>query len=166
MKLLSDFIIEKLHPSKFKKQQYTFEPISNPEEFWGYNWILDSTYISTCKALLQYALDNCTLRKREETFINKFIVAIDEYFDKYGYNRIVGDHIKIVGILNGSQNNGYYQRPKCIYDICQYFLKHDSDPKTYEDEDGNLIYDDVNKIIKELDDVTKGKIKNLDWVHE
>lgn len=166
MKLLSDFIIEKLHPSKFKKQNYTFEPISNPEEFWGYNWILDSNYISTCKALLQYALDNCTLRKMEETFINKFIEDIEKYFDKYGYDRISKDHVRIIDILNGSQNNGYYQRPKCIYDICQYFLKNDGEPETFEDEDGNLIFDDVNHIIKSLEDVTKGKIKNLDWVHE
>ncbi len=166
MKLLSDFIFEKLHPSKFKKQEYTFEIVSNPDKYLGYNWILDYKYIYTSKTLLQYALDHAVLRDQEKDFINEFLEEINEYFDKNGYDKLSIHQVQITKILNGQIEDDYYQRPKCIYDICKYFLKNDSEPETYEDEDGNLIFDDVNHIIKSLDTVTNGRIKNLDWVHE
>ena len=165
MKQLNQYIQEKLHVGEYKKQKYTFDIVENPEHFWGHNWLIDSHYIYSCQAFLLEALESklFVLRDREKKFIKWMYDDITDYLDTVK-NPPKVDHLKATELLNGATNNGLWKRAKCIYDICQHLKKNNVND--LEDEYGNNTTTDREEIIKRLDEVTKGKIKNLDWPHE
>lgn len=160
MKNLKTIILEKLKVnSKTKVNSYSFEHIDKDEQecFWGYNWILNDSYYDVCLQLLQWTQNNCYLTDRENAFIDKFL---KELISKEKSKSTV---VKTYA-LNGQQNNGFYTRPKCIYDICQ--LIKSNNIKDLEDNYGNKIdNDEIDNIIFDLENVTTGDIKKLDWPH-
>lgn len=160
MKYFNNYIQEKLKiNSKTKVNSYSFEHIDKDEQecFWGYNWILNSEYYNVCLQLLQWTQYNCSLTTRENTFINKFIE------DLIKKEKSLSSVVK-TEVLNGQQNNGFYTRPKCIYDICK--LIKNNNIKDIEDSYGNKIdIDEIDNIILDLENVTTGDIKKLDWPH-
>ena len=153
MKSINDYINEgiKLGANSKLVTLYRFEHIDKNDHkcLWGYNWILNHTYWDTAKALLNWTQKNCRLNTNEQTFIEKFIESLEE-------NKKSMEKLKI---LNGSQNNGYYNRPKCLYDICKLIKKH------HEESNVGIDKDEIDNIINELDRLTNGDIKYLDWPH-
>lgn len=157
MKKINNFILEKLRLDKnTKAPQYKFEHIPKDQHkcFWGYNWILNSEYYDDCIALLQWAQENCILNTNEETFIEKFLEDLTTNKDD--------DMATKTEIINGKTNNGYYKRPKCIYDICK-IIKDNKLEDNIKDKNSNII--DPNDVITDLNHVTNGDIENLDWPH-
>ena len=156
MKHIESFITEKLRINKnIKSKKLSFNHIDKDqiEPFWGYNWILNNDYFDNAKILLQYALENCGLTNKEEEFIEKFKKDIEECKQRKSY-------FQKTEILNGKRNNGYYQRPKCLYDICKYIIDN-------EDFDNNLLKnlnkDDIEGLIFDVNNITNNDIEKLDW---
>ena len=162
MKKINNFIIEKLKinsKSKINLNNYSFKGKDKEdiEPFWGYTWILNSEYIDTVFILLKWALDNCNLTKRENTFIEKFYNEVYEYKKKKKK-----DLTECIRILNGSTNNGYYMRPKCVYDIANLIIDNNIEVSEISDK---IEKDDITDLIFDLDNITNKDIKKLDWVH-
>jgi len=165
MQKINLYILEKLKLTK-NKRIYTFKPIETDiKPFWGYNWILNNEYLDICYSLLKYALDNFTLTENEENFINDFIEDIEKYYSKKDiyYN-------KRTEIINGKINNGYYQRPKCIYDIAKYLYDNNINIIGLKDRFGDNIDDEetveeLKNIIIDIENITNDHIKKLDWPH-
>lgn len=162
MKQLDNYIQEKLKLDKnIGSTKYTFKPIENDiKPFWGYNWILNNGHFDTCYTFLKYALDNLILTPNEEDFINDFVDDIEEYYKKNG-NKV--NYSERTEIINGKINNGYYKRPKCIYDIAKYM--HDNKIRGLKDKFGNKLDDEPENILFDLENLTNNDIKKLDWPH-
>lgn len=158
MKSINNFLIERLKLTKNSKLDnlYSFKKVDNPQQLFGYNWILSDEYYHICPILLQWALKKCVLTNREETFINNFL-------DDLIKNKRKGTNKKIE-ILNGQKNNGYYMRPKCIYDICK-LLSKTKEAEIMVDENNKSITWEIYYIIHILNNVTNNSMDQLDWVH-
>jgi len=161
MKYFNNYIQEKLKVNSKSKinNLYKFEHIDKKDHecFWGYNWILNDSYYDISIQLLEWTQINCALNTNEETFIEKFLDDLIDY--KHSISSVVKTRV-----LNGDTNNGFYKRPKCIYDICK--LIKDKNIKDLKDNQGNKINnDEINNIIFDLENLTNGDIKKLDWPH-
>lgn len=159
MKHLRELIFERLKIDKNKKidNTFSFDPVTNTEKFWGYNWILSTEYYEMCPTLLEWALKKCLLTKNEERFINDFLDDLEKNISKY--------ITKKSEVLNGPRNNGDYKRPKCIYDICKLLIKTKlADTMVDKNTKRSLTYD-INHLVEFLDELTDGKINKLDWEH-
>ena len=161
MNRLNYYIQEKLKITKDTKLSslYKFNHIDKDEQecFWGYNWILNDSYYEVSIQLLEWAQDNCSLTTRENTFIDKFL---KDLITKEKSKSII---VKTEA-LNGSQNNGFYTKPKCIYDICNIIKNNNI--QYIEDKYGKKIdNDEIDSIIFDLENITNGDIKKLDWPH-
>lgn len=163
MKDISNYILEKFKLNSKNIRQYSFKHIDKEDikPFWGYNWILNTDYFDNAKILLEYALDNLELRIEEEEFIEDFKKDIEEYQSNPS-RKTTEDYQQKTEILNGKTNNGYYQRPKCLYDICKYIIDN-------EDFDNNSLKKlnkaDIECLIFDLKNLTNNDINNLDWAY-
>lgn len=161
MKKINNFIIEKLKiNSKSKIKIYSFKPLEDDiDPFWGYNWIVNNDYLDLAILLLEWAIDNCSLTKLENNFIEKFYKEATEIKNKGNKNPKYYDTCR--QILNGSINNGYYTRPKCLYDIATLII----DNKDNIQNLGQIKITDLEDFIFDLDNITNKDIKKLDWPH-
>ena len=161
MKKINNFITEKLKiNSKSKINIYSFKPLEDDiEPFWGYNWIISDDYLDLAILLLEWAMNNCHLTIRENTFIEKFYKEATE-IKKKG-KKYIKYHNDCRQILNGSINNGYYTRPKCLYDIATLIINNKDDIQNL----GQIKITDLEDFIFDLDNITNKDIKKLDWVH-
>ena len=162
MKYFNNYILqEKLKINKDTKINtlYRFEHIDKKDHecFWGYNWILNYSYYNVCIQLVEWVQNNCSLNTNEETFVEKFLEDLIDY--KHSLSSVVQTRV-----LNGDINNGFYKRPKFIYDTCK--LIKDNNIKYLKDNQGNKINnDEIDNIIFDLENITNGDIKKLDWPH-
>lgn len=158
MNHLNNYIIEKFKLNSKNMPTYSFKHIDKKDikAFWGYNWILTPDYFEMCWVLLDYALNNLILRDNEEEFIKKFIKDIDDYNDNF-LKTGEDDLPKKTEILNGKRNNGYYQRVKCIYDICKFII--------YNDNFNNKLCKDIEDLIQDINNITNNEINDLDWAY-
>ena len=164
MKSINNYIIEKFKLNSKNMPTYSFKHIDKKDikPFWGYNWILNSDYFNNAKILLEYALNNLILSDNEEKFIEEFYKDIKDY-ENHPSRKTTEDYQQKTEILNGKRNNGYYQRPKCLYDICKYIdNEKDFDNNSLK---GKLKDEDIACLIFDLKNLTNEDINNLDWAY-
>ena len=97
--------------------------------------------------------------------MNMLTPAIDRFINgnqiKEKGKKYIKYHNDCRQILNGSINNGYYTRPKCLYDIATLIINNKDDIQNL----GQIKITDLEDFIFDLDNITNKDIKKLDWVH-
>lgn len=160
MKKINTYITEKLHINKHVKTVFTFshkDPITSLD---GYIWILNYHFVNTVQYLLEWTLKHCILRDEEEKFIKEFIDDINK-FKQTKFTSAYDEAQGKISALNyiKNHNDGTFQKPKCIYDICRYLIDNNIEPSY------SASLDFIAEIKRDIEHVSNGYIKKLDWAY-